>query len=396
MSGPAVAKSTPVARLGRSDRTALGRWFWTIDRVLLLMVFVLICFGLIAVAAASPAAAYRYSGGAHQLGQLHYFKRQLMWVALGLPVMLGVSMLTKKWALRLSLGGTGLFILMLVLVPFIGQAANGAHRWLGVGGFQIQPSEFLKPLFIVTTAWLLALGQEDRSLPTMKISAALLGIVAVLLVQQPDIGQTVLFSSVWLVQAVLAGLSVNAVIGIGVLGITGLGAAYLFVPHVTSRIDRFLTGGGDTYQIDRSLDAFRAGGLFGTGPGEGTMKLKLPEPHTDYIFAVIGEEFGAIACLALACLFIAIVVRVLVRLLDEDDPFLLYAAAGLVTQFGLQAVINMSVNLNLLPSKGMTLPFISHGGSSMIALSIGMGLLLAFTRRNAYLKRSPYVGGWKE
>lgn len=396
MTSPASVKSSPVARLGRSDRTAIGRWFWTIDRVLLLMVFVLICSGLIAVAAASPAAAYRYSGGTHQLGQLHYFKRQIIWVLLGLPVMLGVSMLTRKWALRLALGGTAFFTFLLVLVPFIGSVANGAHRWIGAGGFQIQPSEFLKPLFIVTTAWLLALGNEDRTLPVKRISAALLVIVAALLVMQPDIGQTVLFSAVWLVQAVLAGLSINAVLVLGGVGFVGLGAAYLFVPHVTSRIDRFLTGGGDTYQIDRSLDAIRSGGLFGTGPGEGTMKLKLPEPHTDYIFAVIGEEFGAIACLALACLFIAIVVRVLVRLLDEDDPFLLYAAAGLVSQFGLQAVINMSVNLNLLPSKGMTLPFISHGGSSMIALSIGMGLLLAFTRRNAYLKRSPYVGGWKE
>jgi cell division protein FtsW len=396
VNAPATVKAHPVSRLGRSDRTALGRWFWTIDRVLLLMVFILICFGLIAVAAASPAAAFRYSGGSHQLGQLYYFKRQVLWVILGLPVMLGVSMLSRKWALRLSLAGAGIFTVLLALVPFVGHEANGAHRWIGAGSFQIQPSEFLKPLFIVTTAWLLALGEEDRTLPTMKISAATLAIVAVLLVQQPDIGQTALFSAVWLVQAVLAGLSLQAVGGLVALGITGLSAAYLFVPHVTSRIDRFLTGGGDTYQIDRALDAFRAGGLFGAGPGEGSMKLKLPEPHTDYIFAVIGEEFGAIACLALAALFVAIVVRVLVRLLDEEDPFLLFASAGLVTQFGLQALINMSVNLNLLPSKGMTLPFISHGGSSMIALCMGMGLLLAFTRRNAYLKRSPYVGGWKE
>lgn len=396
MSGPVAARSAPVARLGRSDRTALGRWFWTIDRVLLLMIFVLIGFGLIAVAAASPAAAFRYSGGSHQLSQLHYFKRQIMWVAMGLPVMLGVSMLSRKWALRLAIGGTGVFLVLLALVPLIGQEANGAHRWLGFAGMQIQPSEFMKPLFIVTTAWILALGQEDRSLPAKKISGALLVLVAILLIQQPDIGQTFLYAVVWMVQAVLAGLAINVLILLAVVGAIALGAAYLFIPHVTSRIDRFLTGGGDTYQVDRSLDAFRSGGLFGAGPGEGTMKMKLPEPHTDYIFAVIGEEFGALACLALACLFIAIVVRVLVRLLDEDDPFLLYAAAGLVSQFGVQAMINISVNLNLLPSKGMTLPFISHGGSSMIALSIGMGLLLAFTRRNEYLKRSPYVGGWKE
>lgn len=396
MTGPTVVKVNPVTRLGRSDRTALGRWFWTIDRVLLLMVFVLICFGLIAVAAASPAAAYRYSGGSHQLGQLHYFKRQLIWVMLALPVMLGVSMLTRKWALRLSLGGAALFTLLLALVPFIGKEANGAHRWIGAGSFLIQPSEFLKPLFIVSTAWLFTLGLDDKTLPAKRIGFVTLAIIGVLLMQQPDLGQTILFTAIWVGMAVLAGMSVQMLLAIAGAGVIGLGAAYLFVPHATSRIDRFLTGGGDTYQIDRSLDAFRHGGLFGTGPGEGVMKLKLPEPHTDYIFAVIGEEFGAIACLGLACLFIAIVVRVLVRLLDEEDPFLLFASAGLVAQFGLQAIINMSVNLNLLPSKGMTLPFISHGGSSMIALAIGMGLLLAFTRRNAYLKRSPYVGGWQE
>jgi cell division protein FtsW len=179
------------------------------------------------------------------------------------------------------------------------------------------------------------------------------------------------------------------------LGAGGLVAAYLFVPHVTSRIDRFLTGGGDTYQVDRALDCFRAGGLFGVGPGEGRMKAHLPEPHTDYIFAVIGEEFGAIACIMVALLYLAIVARVLLRLLDEEEPFVFLAASGLVTQFGLQAIINMAVNVHLLPSKGMTLPFISHGGSSFIALSLGMGLLLALTRRNPYLKASPYVERWR-
>jgi len=389
----ATAIQSPISRLGRSDRTALGRWFWTIDRVLLLLVFVLICFGLIAVAAASPAAAYRYSGGEHQLSSLHYFKRQLFWVGVGLPVMLGVSMLPQLTARRLALGGAAFFTILLAVVPILGAEANGARRWIGVAGFLFQPSEFLKPLFIVTTAWLLAMRFEDRRLPTMQISAALLGLVAILLVQQPDIGQTGLFVMVWVVQAVLAGLSVQALALVFAGGVGMLGAAYVMVPHVTSRIDRFFTGEGDNYQTISALNAFKSGGLFGSGPGEGTMKLRLPEAHTDYIFAVIGEEFGAIACIALAALFLAIVVRVLVQLLDEEDPFLFLAASGLITQFGLQALINMGVNLNLLPSKGMTLPFVSHGGSSMIALSIGMGLLLAFTRRNPYLKHSPYVDG---
>ena len=380
---------------GRSDRTLVGRWFWTIDRPLLVMLFVLIGFGLLAVAAASPAAGHRYSGAGLRLDDLHYFKRQIFWVMVGVPVMLGISMLSLTWARRLSIFGTLFFMLLLALVPFVGAEANGAVRWIALGGFQLQPSEFLKPLFIVTTAWLLATRFDDSALPVMPLSFALLCLICLLLISQPDFGQTALFTAVWVVQAMLAGLSVTIFALLILGGLGGLMLAYLFVPHVTSRIDRFLTGGGDTYQIDRALDGFKSGGLFGTGPGEGQNKFRLPEPHTDYIFAVIGEEFGAIACIALAALFFAIVLRILLQLMEEDDPFVFLAASGLGVQFGLQAGINMAVNLNLMPSKGMTLPFISHGGSSFLALSLGMGLLLAITRKNRFLKASPYVDGWR-
>lgn len=380
--------STP---LGRADKTLLGRWFWTIDRPLLALVLVLIGIGLIAVAAASPAAAHRYSGGSVKLDDMYYFKRQLFWILLGVPVMLGVSMLTVPWAKRLSLIGTLLFIVGLAAVPFFGVEANGAVRWLSLGGFQLQPSEFLKPLFAVTSAWVLASRFDDGDVPAFSVSCGLLVLVVAMLVMQPDIGQSALFVGVWLVQAVLAGMSF-AILGIVLAaGVAALVVAYLFVPHVTSRIDRFLTGDGDTYQIDKALDGFRAGGLFGAGPGEGQNKFSLPEPHTDYIFSVIGEEFGAIACTAIAILFLAMIVRVLLQLLEEEDPFVFLGAAGLITQIGGQAMINIGVNLNLLPSKGMTLPFISHGGSSFLALSMGMGLLLALTRRNRFLKSSPYV-----
>ncbi|BBE35877.1 FtsW/RodA/SpoVE family cell cycle protein [Sphingosinicella microcystinivorans] len=380
--------STP---LGRADKTLLGRWFWTIDRPLLALVLVLIGIGLIAVAAASPAAAHRYSGGSVKLDDMYYFKRQLFWILLGVPVMLGVSMLTVPWAKRLSLIGTLVFIVALAAVPFFGAEANGAVRWLALGGFQLQPSEFLKPLFAVTSAWLLASRFDDGDVPALSVSCGLLVLVVAMLVMQPDIGQSALFVGVWLVQAVLAGMSF-AILGIVLAAGAGLlVVAYLFVPHVTSRIDRFLTGDGDTYQIDKALDGFRAGGLFGAGPGEGQNKFSLPEPHTDYIFSVIGEEFGAIACTAIAILFLAMIVRVLLQLLEEEDPFVFLGAAGLITQIGGQAMINIGVNLNLLPSKGMTLPFISHGGSSFLALSMGMGLLLALTRRNRFLKSSPYV-----
>ncbi len=379
--------------LSRSDRTPLGRWFWTIDKLLLALVLLLIGFGILAVAAASPAAAHRYSGAGVHVGDLFYLKRHILWVLAGLPVMLGVSVLPVVWAKRLAIGLTVFFLVCLFAVPFVGFEVNGAVRWIPLPGFQFQPSEFLKPVFIVTTAWLLAARFDDKSIPTMQLSFGLLVVVAALLVKQPDFGQTALFVAVWLAQAILAGMSLTVIGGAVLAGLAGLGLAYEFVPHVTSRIDKFLTGGGDTYQIDKALDCFKAGGLFGVGPGEGTMKFKLPEAHTDYIFSVIGEEFGAIACIMLAALYLAIVVRVLLQLLDEEEPFVFLAAAGLVSQFGLQAAINMAVNLKLMPSKGMTLPFVSHGGSSFLALSLGMGLLLALTRRNRFLRHSPYLAG---
>ena len=375
----------------RNDRTTVGRWFWTIDKVLLSLVLLLIGCGIIAVAAASPAAAHRYSGGSIHVDELHYFKRQILWVLAGVPLMLGVSMLPIAWAKRVSIGLTVFFIGCLFLVPFVGAEVNGAVRWISLPGFQLQPSEFLKPVFIVTSAWLLSVRFDDKSIPTMQLSFGMLVIVGALLVKQPDYGQTALFAAVWLCQAILAGMSLTVVGGAVLTGVGGLALAYAFVPHVTLRIDKFLTGGGDTYQIDRALDCFKAGGLFGAGPGEGVMKFKLPEPHTDYIFSVIGEEFGAIACVLLAVLYLAIVLRVLLQLLDEEEPFVFLAAAGLATQFGLQAAINMSVNLKLMPSKGMTLPFVSHGGSSFLALSLGMGLLLALTRRNRFLKNSAWA-----
>jgi cell division protein FtsW len=386
---------TTAAAFSRGDRSRLSVWFATIDKLLLTFVIALIGCGILAVAAASPAAAQRLSGANFKYDDLHFLKRQIGWVIAGLPVMLAVSMLPVTWAKRLSLLLTLVFFACLVAVMFIGTGTNGAARWIQLPGFQFQPSEFFKPVFVVTTAWLLALRFDDRSLPTMQISFALLLIVAALLIKQPDFGQTALIMAVWLVQSLLAGMSFWVLGVLAAAATVGLGLAYLTVDHVTQRIDKFVTGGGDTYQIDKALDCFRAGGLFGVGPGEGQMKFRLPEPHTDYIFSVIGEEFGMIACLVIAGLYIALVVRVFLMLLDEEDAFVMLAASGLATQFGLQATINMAVNLKLLPSKGMTLPFISHGGSSFIALCLGMGLLLGLTRRNPFLKASPYVERWR-
>jgi cell division protein FtsW len=379
---------------GRSDTSPIGRWFWEIDKVLLLLVSVLIGIGLIAVAAASPAAAQRYSGGDVHFSELYYFWRQLAWIAVGVPVMIGISMMPKERARRLSLFGAAFFFVLLIFVPVIGPEVNGAKRWINFGVGQVQPSEFLKPFFVVAMAWLLSLREADKSLPVYPISAVVVGGVAYLLMKQPDFGSTIIFCAVWVAMLALAGVNMRILIGLAVAGIVGIVLAYFFYDVATARIDEFLFGTGDNFQTENAMRTLTAGGLFGMGPGGGTRKFGLPEPHTDYIFSVIGEEFGLIACLAIALLYLGIVARVLVKLLDEDSSFAILASAGLVIQFGLQALINMMVNVQLVPSKGMTLPFISYGGSSMLALSIGMGLLLAFTRRNPYLTRSPYVVKW--
>ncbi len=379
------------AALTRGDRSAIGRWFWTIDKTLLIIIFALVAAGIVAVAAASPAAARRLSGTNLRYDDLFFLYRQLGWVALGVPVMLATSMLDLRLVKRLAVVGTLVFLAALLLVPFIGGGANGAARWIQLPGFQFQPSEFFKPCFIVTTAWLLSLKVEDRSLPTMQISLGILGVALICLIAQPDVGQSALISAVWLTQATLAGLSLAIIGALAALGVVGLVAAYFTLDHFAARIDKWVMGTGDTFQIDKALDCFRAGGWLGTGPGEGRMKFRLPEAQTDYIFSVIGEEFGLIACFMLAGLFMGLVVRALLVAMDEEDPFVFLATAGLAAQFGFQASINMMVNLALLPSKGMTLPFISHGGSSYFAICMGAGLLLALTRCNPFLKGQPWA-----
>jgi cell division protein FtsW len=396
ISGQIKAKAARLdpSSYGRSDTSSVGRWFWEVDKVLLLLLAVLIGFGLIAVAAASPAAGHRYSGGSVQFSELHYFYRQIVWIAVGIPVMIGISMMSRERAKRLSLAGASFFFVLLIFVPVLGPEVNGATRWIDIGIGQLQPSEFLKPFFVVALAWLLSLREADKSLPIFPMSALVTGAVAFLLMKQPDFGSTIIFGAVWIAMLALAGVSLRALGGLAVAGLVGIVLAYFFYDVATTRIDAFLFGEGDRFQVENAMRTITAGGLFGMGPGAGTRKFGLPEPHTDYIFSVIGEEFGLIACLAIALLYLTIVARVLIKLLDEENTFAILAAAGLAIEFGLQALINMAVNVQIAPSKGMTLPFISYGGSSMLALSIGMGLLLAFTRRNPYLTRSPYVVKW--
>ncbi|MCW3835821.1 FtsW/RodA/SpoVE family cell cycle protein [Sphingomonas canadensis] len=385
--------------LGTARASPLLVWFREVDRMLLLFTLLLMAVGLVAVGSASPASARRYSDGAHQVASMYYFWRQLIWVGASVPVLFAVSMLPATLARRLSLIGACVFLVLLILVPFIGSEANGARRWIDFGVAELQPSEFLKPLFIVSMAWILSLRAKDPELPVLAVTGVLTALVAVLLMMQPDFGQTMVFAIVWILLLVISGLSPAAIAGLFGTAVAGVVAAYLFYDTARIRINSFLFPDKDKalaehYQTDMAERTLTAGGWTGTGPGMGQVKYRLPEAHTDYIFSVVGEEFGLLACAAIAALYLAIVLRVLLKLIDEEDPFRLLAAAGLAAQFGVQAAINMAVNTGLAPSKGMTLPFISYGGSSMIALSLGMGLLLAFTRRNPYLKRSSYTVRW--
>ncbi|SNS19093.1 cell division protein FtsW [Sphingomonas laterariae] len=391
MTGSTVYRQKPsqVVRLGRADRSWYATWFWEIDRVLLLLVAMLIGIGLIAVAAASPSAAAK-----DHVPTLHYFWRQIIWAGLGVPLMIGVSMLPQGLAKRLSLAAAAFFGLCLMLVPIAGTEVNGAVRWLGVDPFRFQPSEFLKPFFVVAIAWMLSLRAQDRSLPVVPLTGLLVAVIAALLMKQPDFGQTVIFCAVWAALLVISGVQMRFLMMLGGAGVGLLALAFVFYENGRNRVIEFMTGTGDTYHVDVGYATITNGGMVGLGPGGGVQKFRLPEAHNDYIFSVIGEEFGLISCIVIAIIYLAIMVRVFLKLLDEEDQFVILAASGLAIQFGLQAVINMAVNVQLVPSKGMTLPFISYGGSSLLAVSMGFGLLLAFTKRNPFLKRSPYVVTW--
>jgi cell division protein FtsW len=270
-----------------------------------------------------------------------------------------------------------------VLVLFVGEEIKGSRRWLFIAGMSIQPSELIKPAFIVITAWLFAEGSRRPDVPGKMLAVALLVITATLLVAEPDLGQTVLFVAVWGALFFLAGVNTIVVAGLGGLGLIGLFSAYYAFPHVAGRINRFLDPeSGDNFQIMTAMQSFERGGWSGTGPGEGIMKRVLPDSHTDFVFAVVGEEFGILLCLLIVALFSALVMRGLMQAFRRNSAFERMAIAGLATQIGIQAFINMGVNLHILPAKGMTLPFISYGGSALISSAITMGFLLALSRRS--------------
>jgi cell division protein FtsW len=358
----------------RTRRGLLGRWWWTVDRPLLAGFGLLALAGLIFVFASSPPVAARLG-----LSPLHFVGRHGIYLLPAATLLLGASLLSPKGVHRLAIALLLVTLVLLVLTLLTGPEIKGARRWLPLGGLVVQPSEFLKPALIVVVAGLLAQAEGLRNaLPALLLSA----LVLVLLLSQPDVGMALVVTCLVALELFLAGLPWLMVLGAGAGGAFLLWQTYLFFPHVSQRIDRFLDpAGGDNYQVGLALQAIEGAAWFGSGPGEGTVKYALPDAHSDFVFAVIAEEFGLIASLALLGLFAFVLLRGLARTERVGDRFALLAAAGLLAHFGLQTIVNLGVNLSLLPAKGMTLPFISYGGSSLCALALGMGMFLALTRR---------------
>jgi cell division protein FtsW len=361
----------------RIDERPVARWWWTIDRWTLGALLALIAFGTVMSMAASPPVAERLG-----YSPLHFAERQLAAVPLALAILFGVSLLAPRTVRRVAFAVFAVSLMLLALTFLVGLEVKGARRWISLPGLSLQPSEFIKPSFAIVAAWLFAEQQQRPGFPGNLISIVLFLAIVGMLLKQPDLGMAVVVAAVWFAQFFLAGLRLYWVAAGSVVGLAGLVGAYLSLPHVASRINRFLDPAtGDSYQVDRSIEAFANGGLWGRGPGEGRIKDVLPDAHSDFVFAVAGEEFGVIVCILIVGVFAFIVLRGFSRLLQEGNLFVLLAATGLLTQFGLQAAINMGSSLHLIPTKGMTLPFLSYGGSSMLALAFGMGMLLALTRR---------------
>ncbi|MBJ7412089.1 MAG: putative lipid II flippase FtsW [Phenylobacterium sp.] len=362
----------------RSDRSPLGVWWWTVDRWMLGVVGILIGIGVLMSFAASPAAAARMNIG----DPFHFAVRQCVFAAASAVVLISVSMLDVKGVRRASFFIWLFAIAVMIALPFIGHNAKGATRWLEFGGFTFQPSEYMKPALIILVAWMFAEGQKGQGVPGVSVAFGLYAVSVGLLLIQPDVGQTVLITVAFGAAFWMAGVPMSWVMLLGATAIAGLSSTYFLFPHVASRVDRFLSPDkADTHQVDRAAEAIAAGGAFGRGPGEGVMKRHVPDLHTDFIYSVGAEEYGLVLSLLLISLFAFVVVRGLYRAMKLSDPFEQVAAAGLFVLVGQQAIINVAVNLNLIPTKGMTLPFISYGGSSMLAMGLTMGLALALTRR---------------
>lgn len=373
--------------ISRSDRGALARWWFTVDRPLLSAALLLMAVGVLVSMAASPPVATRIG-----LDPYHFVRSQLFYLCLAVVVMVAISFFDRAWVRRSALVGFAGALGLMVLALFFGPEIKGAHRWINVGPIGLQPSELAKPCFAVVFAWLLAERVKRHDMPAHFIAYGCAALFLLLLIAQPDFGQAALVITTIGAMLLIYGIPWIVVFGLAGAAASAVAVSYALVPHVASRIDRFLNPDkGDTFQVDTSMQAFHNGGVLGAGPGGGTAKLVLPDAHTDYTFSVIGEEFGLIACLGIMALFLFIIVRVLRRAKLEKDPFAALASAGVMSMFAIQASINMGVNVALLPAKGMTLPFISYGGSSLLGTAMVIGFVLALGRQSPHVASDAYA-----
>ncbi|MFI4976280.1 MAG: putative peptidoglycan glycosyltransferase FtsW [Caulobacterales bacterium] len=372
-------QASPTHAFARTDTSPLGVWWWTVDHLLLGATLALIALGVLLCFGTSPAAAYRLDIPF----PFHFAVRQCVFAAAGTLILLSVSMLSPRGVKRAAFFVYLAAIGMMIALPFMGHAAKGATRWVEIAGFTLQPSEFMKPALIVLVAWMFSEGQKGQGVPGVSIAFLFYAVSVALLLMEPDVGQTVLITVAFGAAFWMAGVPMSWIMILGGAAVAGLGSTYFLFQHVASRVDRFLSHDKtvDTHQVDRAAEAIRAGGLFGRGPGEGIMKREVPDMHTDFAYSASAEEYGLWFSLILIALFMVLVLRGLFKAMKLSDPFEQVAAAGLFVLVGMQAFINVAVNLNLIPTKGMTLPFISYGGSSMLAMGLTMGMALALTRR---------------
>ncbi len=363
----------------RNDQSPIAKWFWTVDRGLLAAALTLVALGVSLSFASSPAAILADQSISDPF---HYSWRMIVWASGGTVLMLLASLLSPRGVRRIALLALLGAIVVMAALPFIGNEVKGAARWVNLGPFSLQPSEFAKPSLIVCAAWMFSEAQKGQGVPGVSIAFGAWALTVGLLLIQPDIGQTLLITTTFMAVFFMAGVPLKWVAALAAAGMAGVVGLYFTFSHMRDRLSRFLSPETtDTHQIDRASEAIRAGGLVGRGVGEGVMKRSVPDLHTDFIYSVGAEEFGLVLSLAMISLYAFIVVRGMRRAMKLTDPFEQTAAAGLFMLIGLQACINIAVNLNLIPTKGMTLPFISYGGSSMLAMGLTMGLALALTRR---------------
>ncbi len=357
----------------RTDRSRLSLWWWTVDRMMLISAWLLMVLGTVLVMAASPPVAERIG-----LPENHFVLRQLMYLVPAFIIMMTTALLSARSIRMLSLAGVAVVTAMMAATLFIGPEIKGATRWLMIGPFRLQPSEFIKPLLVIASAWLLGLWRGHDNFPGWAWASALVGLIVCILILQPDVGMTAVVVLTFGFQMFLSGLPLLLILIAVALAPIALLAAYIMLDHVRTRVDIFLAGGG--MQTERSIQSFIEGGWYGVGPGDGQVKLHLPDAHADFIFSVAAEEYGLLACLFLIGLYGFVVIRGYAQSLFSEDMFSMLAVSGLVTQFGIQAAIHMASSLALIPTKGMTLPFISYGGSSLVASGLTLGMILALTR----------------